>query len=222
MTFRLDFRFMLATSLALVACGGAAAPVTGPVPASAPPVRTDSAAIARARTDSIRLPWTAADVRFMTLMIGHHAQAVEIAGWVPTHGGSAELRRLAERIVNGQEDEIRTMRQWLLDRRQPLPEIHPAGHAMPAHAGHGGMPGMLGPAQLDSLNRARGTAFDRLFLTYMIRHHEGAVSMVRELFATDGAGQDETVFKFANDVQVDQITEIARMEKMLALLPRTP
>ena len=92
-----------------------------------------------------------------------------------------------------------------------------------AHAMHGGgmhamMPGMLSPQQMASLRAARGPAFDRLFLELMIQHHQGAVVMVHELFATDGAAQDETVFKFASDVQVDQKTEIDRMSRMLAAL----
>ncbi len=81
------------------------------------------------------------------------------------------------------------------------------------------MPGMLTPAQMSQLEAARGPEFDRLFLTFMIQHHRGAVAMVKQLFGTPGAAQDETVFKFANDVNVDQTTEIARMERMLAALP---
>jgi uncharacterized protein (DUF305 family) len=78
------------------------------------------------------------------------------------------------------------------------------------------MPGMLTAAQMKHLDEARGPEFDRLFLTFMIQHHRGAVSMVQQLFGSYGAAQDETVFKFANDVNVDQTTEIARMERMLA------
>jgi uncharacterized protein (DUF305 family) len=142
----------------------------------------------------------------MTRMMHHHQQAVLIAGWAPSHRAGPAVRRLTERIVNGQRDEIATMRQWLEDRGQP---VHGGEHAM-----H--MPGMLNNAQLRELDAARGSAFDRLFLADMIQHHRGAVSMVRDLFATQGAAQDETVFKFANDVSADQSTEIARMEAMLA------
>jgi uncharacterized protein (DUF305 family) len=139
-------------------------------------------------------------------MIHHHRQAVRIAGWVPSHGASPAVQRLAERIVNAQQDEIATMRQWLQDRGQ---SEHAAGHV--SH-----MPGLLTERQLRELDAARGEAFDRLFLADMIQHHRGAVTMVRELFATQGAAQDQTVFKFANDVSADQSTEIARMEAMLA------
>ena len=159
-----------------------------------------------------RYPHTEADVRFMSAMIGHHRQALTMAALAPTNGASPEIRRLAERISAGQEDEIASMEQWLRDRGEPLPEAHHAAHGHP-------MPGMLTEAQMRDLRQARGPAFDRRFLTYMIQHHRGAVSMVKELYATPGAAQDETVFKFADDVGVDQTTEIARMERMLDALP---
>jgi len=191
--------FSLAAALA--ACAGRSR-TAGPVPEA----EAGNAVAERVRADSIRRPYTATDIRFMTHMIGHHAQAVLIAGWAPTHGAGPAILRLAERIVNAQQDEIATMRQWLTDRGQPG---HPPGHAM-------AMPGMLTEVQLRELDAARGEAFDRLFLTSMIQHHRGAVSMVRDLLATPGAARDETVFKFANDVSADQTTEIARMEAMLA------
>ena len=159
-----------------------------------------------------RYPSTEADARFMSAMIDHHAQAIVMAGWAPTHGASPSVRRLAERILSGQQDEIATMQQWLRERGQPLPESHHAGHM---HL----MPGMLTDAQMKELAEARGPEFDRFFLAFMIQHHRGAVAMVKDLFATPGAAQDETVFKFANDVNVDQSTEIARMERMLSALP---
>jgi len=161
--------------------------------------------------------WVAADAEFMTGMIGHHAQAVLIAGWAPTHGASPSLMRMAERIVVGQQDEIQLMETWLRDRGQPVPDPDHAGHAGMDHAMH--MPGMLSPAQLDSLDSARGPEFDRLFLTYMIQHHRGAIVMVNALFATPAAGQDEPTFRLASNIYADQTTEIARMEKMLAALP---
>ena len=159
-----------------------------------------------------RYPHTEADVRFMSAMIGHHDQALIMAGLAGRNGASPEIRRLAERISAGQQDEIASMQQWLRDRGEPVPE---GPHAMHGHR----MPGMLTEAQMTELARARGTEFDRLFLTYMIQHHQGAVAMVKELYATPGAAQDETVFKFADDVGVDQTTEIARMERMLDALP---
>jgi uncharacterized protein (DUF305 family) len=179
------------------------------------------AAIARARADSLRYPYTEADIRFMSGMISHHAQAIKMANWAPTHGGSDAILRLTARIINAQTDEIGLMRRWLEDRRQPVPDADPAGMKMKM----GGMdhmmlmPGMLSEAQMNELDAARGADFDRLFLTFMIQHHNGAVSMVKELFGARGAGQDESVFKFANDVEVDQTTEINRMAKMLLELP---
>lgn len=175
------------------------------------------AAIARARADSIRLPYTAADIHFMSGMISHHAQAIKMAKWSATHGASPAVVRLSERIATAQADEIQLMQSWLRDRRQPVPEPDPAGMKMKM----GGMehvmlmPGMLTPEQMAQLDAARGGEFDRLFLTLMIQHHKGAITMVRELFSTPGAGQDEIVFKFANEVEVDQETEIARMQQML-------
>jgi len=203
----------VAATAALAACGGASRHhlQAGPAPVS----QTTGAATARA--DSLRRPYTEADIRFMTGMIGHHAQAITMAGWAPSHGADRSIQILAARIINAQQDEIATMQQWLRDRHQPVPQpdTSMAGHAM--H--HMLMPGMLTPEQMHQLDQARGTAFDRLFLTSMIRHHQGAVSMVDDLFGTPGAGRDELTFKLANDISVDQSTEIARMETMLAALP---
>jgi uncharacterized protein (DUF305 family) len=176
--------------------------------------------VAKARADSARRPYTAADIHFMSAMIGHHAQAMVMSKLAPSRGASAAVRTLAERIMNGQEDEIASMQQWLRDRHQPVPEARPG----PMKMTMGGMehemsmPGMLTEAQMRQLEQARGAEFDRLFLTFMVQHHRGAVSMVETLFATFGAGQDHTVFKLASDVNVDQVTEIARMEKMLTEL----
>lgn len=218
----------LLTAIALVAAAGAA---PAAAQSSAPPPAADRVAIARARADSAHIPWVAADAQFMTGMIGHHAQAIEMARLAPTNGASPAVRTLAARIINAQRDEIATMQQWLRDREQPVPEpavlrdsaaSHDAhvGHGNMAdpHAGHAAMPGMLTPAQMQALAAARGEEFDRQFLTLMIQHHRGAVAMVETLFATDGAAQNETVFKLASDVNVDQITEIARMQDMLAAL----
>lgn len=186
--------------------------------------------------DSLRYPYTEADVSFMTGMIQHHAQAVLISRWAPTHGASAAIQRLSARIINAQMDEITLMRTWLVDRNRPAPRVDslgtltlPAGmedHAMMDHGEHDGhdmgMPGMLTPAQLRELDAARGEAFDVLFLQRMIAHHRGAVTMVNDLSSSQGAAQDETVFKFAADVAVDQSTEIRRMLQMLLELGGIP
>lgn len=170
---------------------------------------------AAARADSTRYPWTKADADFMAGMIRHHAQAIEMASLAPSRTDNRTLLTLAARIINAQRDEIALMERWLRDRLQPVPEwSDAAGH----HQHQIQMPGMLTPAQMDSLGRAAETKFDQLFLRYMIQHHQGAVVMVADLFAADGAAQDQTVFRFASDVQVDQRTEIGRMQRLLAAI----
>ena len=199
----------------------------------AAPIRTDSAAIAKARADSIRHPYSKADIDFANGMILHHAQAVRIASWCPSHGASPDVLTLCARIINAQVDEIHRMQQWLVDRRQPISTPDTSRASASSMADMPGMPGMHSPtmpgiltsAQLDSLDAARGKAFDRLFLSDMIHHHQGAVAMVKQLYGTHGAGQDDVIFKLASDISADQTTEIARMQRMLAAVifgRRTP
>jgi len=165
-----------------------------------------------------------ADAHFMSGMIPHHAQAVLIAGWAPSHGARADVQILCERIVVAQRDEIALMQTWLRDRGQPVPDAKATHMKMMMNGMEHDMlmPGMLNDEELARLDKARGSEFDRLFLNAMIRHHQGAITMVDELFATAGAGQDETVFRFASDVYADQTTEIERMQKMLATIPGSP
>jgi len=181
---------------------------------------SDRAAAARARTDSTRRPYTAADIHFVSGMIGHHAQAIAMSQWCESHGASATIHTLCGRIINAQRDEITLMQNWLRDRHQPIPEADPRGMKMDMGGAthYMTMPGMLTEDQMKQLDAARGTEFDRLFLTFMIQHHRGAVQMVKELLDTPGAANDETVWKLAADVNVDQTTEITRMQQMLALL----
>jgi uncharacterized protein (DUF305 family) len=193
---------------ALVAAQAAAQNTTAPV---AEPGH------AAAPADTANHVWTAADVNFMSHMIGHHAQAIIMARMAPTHGASPSVQTLAARIINAQQDEIATMQRWLRDRGQPVPDAVPGMRMVMNGVEHTMlMPGMLTDQQMAQLDAAHGSEFDRLFLTYMIQHHTGAISMVSELFGSWGAGQDEIVFKFASDVNVDQTTEIARMQRMLA------
>ncbi len=161
--------------------------------------------------------FTEADVRFMTGMISHHAQALQMAGFAPTRGVGPSVRTLAARTINAQRDEITAMQQWLQDRGQPVPEVRTdaVGSTLRVREDGMRMPGMLTAQQMRELAAAHGPDFDRLFLTFMIQHHGGAVTMVHDLFATDGAALDEAVFKIASDIQADQTTEIARMERML-------
>ncbi len=175
---------------------------------------------AQAINASSRYPYTAADVQFMTGMIAHHGQAIVMARMAPSHGASERIRTLCERIINAQQDEIASMQQWLRDRNQkvPSPDEHDAMMDMPGMEHDALMPGMLTPAQLEQLDKSRGPEFDRLFLAFMIQHHRGAISMVETLFDTQGAAQDETIFKLASDINVDQATEIDRMQRMLNAL----
>ena len=117
----------------------------------------------------------------------------------------------------GQQDEIDIMQRWQRSHGQAVVQPDTMGHAGMDHSAH--MPGMLSPDELARLDQARGAEFDRLFLTYMIRHHQGALTMVDQLFASQGAAQNDTVFRLASDVYAEQSTEIARMQSMLDALP---
>jgi len=197
----------------------------------ADPVHTEREEAARAeqerleaiywdRIQEARGRFTQADVHFMSAMIGHHAQALVMTDLAPDRASDPSVRTLAARIRSSQADEITLMQQWLRDRGQEVPEFHIEGSALVIQGlhgihDHGNLPGMLSDEQLAELERAAGADFDRLFLQHMIEHHRGAVAMVHELFATDAAGQDPEIFRFASDVQVDQTTEVARMERML-------
>jgi len=205
------------TAVLLAAATSACASATPQAGNVSSPARSDSAAISAARADSARYPYTAADIHFMSAMIAHHAQAIDIARWAPTHGASASLQVLAERVINAQKDEIALMQRWLRERQLPVPEAR-ATMTMGGMEHVHQMPGMLSAAQLEQLNGAQGKEFDRLFLTFMIQHHQGAVTMVEDLFRSEGAGLDETVFKLASDISADQTTEIDRMQQMLAEL----
>lgn len=177
----------------------------------------------------------AADIAFVQGMIMHHAQAVVMSNWAPTHGASPALKTLASRIALSQRDEITMMQQWLEERHLAVPDplhmlpgaahdstmngMSMPGMPMPGMQMHGDsmprMPGMLTPAQMRELEAAHGAEFDRLYLTDMIGHHEGALQMVATLFHTPGAGQQADLFGFATDVDAGQRVEIARMQALL-------
>lgn len=228
-------------TLATAACSGAGAAQTdAAAPAAATASATDAAtgpaadsaaadnaasdleALYWARQDSARMDFTEADVRFMTGMIAHHAQALVMSNLAPTHGASEQVQTLAARIINAQQDEIATMQTWLRRRGEAVPQIEMEGTRLEVNGTsvHGRpMMGILTLEQIQDLDAARGRAFDRLFLTYMIEHHRGAVMMVDHLFGTDGAAQDGAAFTLASGIHADQQTEIARMERMLDALP---
>lgn len=201
----------------------AGAAVTAPADAQGParivqpgapgePTRTISAAEA---ADVSAVRHTAADVRFMQDMLGHHAQALEMTALVAARSAQSDLRTLALRIEVSQADEMAMMREWLTQRGESVP----AGHA---HHDHDAtrMPGMLTANQMQRLRDSDGAAFESRFLEGMIQHHEGALVMVRELFATPGAGQEPALFSFASDVEADQVMEIRRMRDLLKELEK--
>ena len=208
----------LLLDLLMSACGGSTPHSQAAIPARSPADQV--------RADSGVQSYTAADVSFMQGMIRHHAQAVVMAGWAPTHAASEAVKILAGRIDVGQRDEIAFMERWLRDRHQTAPDPLAANNSavhqmsMPGMSVPGMtmsdslMPGMLTPEQMDQLSAANGPEFDRLFLTFMIQHHQGALTMVNRLFSTQGAAQEEYVFRFASDVSTDQTTEINRMRSM--------
>lgn len=165
-------------------------------------------------------PESQADVEFMQGMIIHHAQAVEMTALIPSHTENKDLRLLGARISSSQSDEMKFMKRWLAARGQPvsLSMKGMPGMTMPGHPML--MPGMLTPEQMDALRKAKGADFDRLFLTGMIQHHGGALTMVKQLFATPGAGQDAELFNFATDVDTGQRAEIRIMQSMLRKEPQ--
>lgn len=159
-----------------------------------------------------------ADVAFMSGMIGHHAQAVLMAGWAASHGASPTLQTYCRKVVVSQRDEINLMKRWLDDHHEPLPDSTLMYGRPMAGMGPMLMPGMLTAAELARLDSARGPGWDQLFLEAMIRHHQGAITMVQQLFNTPGGGKG-LVFQFATDISADQTAEIGRMRQMLMTLP---
>jgi uncharacterized protein (DUF305 family) len=168
-------------------------------------------------TRAVLPPISAKDVEFMQGMIVHHAQAVDMVDLLETRTDNKAVRLLGERIRHSQSDEMMFMKRWLGARGKPVSTPMPmpdmSGHHH--HQDHTLMPGMLSAKQMEALKDARGAEFDRLFLTGMIQHHGGALTMVKDLFDTAGAGQDAELFNFATDVDSGQRAEIRIMEKML-------
>ena len=169
-------------------------------------------------------PRSPKDVEFMQGMIMHHAQAVEMTALIEARTENKDLRLLGARISHSQAEEIKFMRRWLEARGEPVSLPMPkmsgmdmSGMNMSSHPML--MPGMLTPEQMEALKRAKGTEFDRLFLTGMIQHHGGALVMVKDLFDTAGAGQDAELFNFTTDVDSGQRAEIRIMQTMLQEKP---
>ena len=210
MTLRTSSALLAAFSTALAACAPAASHSASPAPVIIAP------AGGAAMADSVRRSVTPADQQFMSGMIGHHAQAILMAKMAPTHGASPSVSVLAARIINAQTDEIHLMQTWLRENHLPVPPVEPGMRMVMNGQEHLMlMPGMLTDQQMAQLDSSRGASFDRTFLTLMIQHHRGAMAMVEDLFTHPGAGQNDVVFKFASDVNVDQNTEVERMRRML-------
>jgi len=157
-----------------------------------------------------------ADIEFMQGMIMHHAQAVEMTALIPSHTENQAIRSLGARISLSQTDEMNFMKRWLVLRGQPvsmampaMPDMDTSGKPMQL------MPGMLTAEQMEALRKATGPRFDRLFLTGMIQHHNGALTMVKQLFSAAGAGQDADLFQFATDADNTQRAEIGIMQSIL-------
>lgn len=206
---------VLLTAVCAGACHTAAVDQGTQIVQPGAPGETSRVIAADKATDLSRVQATPADVQFMQGMIGHHEQAVEMVGLMPTRTTSDGLRQLGLRIDVSQRDEIKMMHSWLRARGQQIPDEH----AMHMH-GAMLMPGMLTQEEMDRLAAAKGAEFDRQFLSGMIKHHAGALTMVQELFATAGAGQDSEIYAFASDVDADQRMEIDRMSGMLKELQK--
>lgn len=174
-------------------------------------------------------PISRKDVEFMQGMIMHHAQAVEMVELIESRTENKDIHLLGARISQSQLDEMKFMKRWLELRGEPVsppkaetPSKHNHGSNHGSHSSehnHALMPGMLTPAQMEALKKAKGAEFDRLFLTGMIQHHNGALIMVKELFEAPGTGQDAELFNFATDVDNSQRAEINAMRNLLGEKP---
>jgi uncharacterized protein (DUF305 family) len=216
---KVNFLPLLLAAAALAGCSGDSSEETRTVGETAPNVVQPGAPGEPTRTLTPQeleelepAAHTAADVEFVQGMIHHHAQALRMTALVPERSTWTDLELLARRMDVSQEAEIEAMRTWLIERGEDAPELHRLhGHAH----GAGRRPGMLTEAEMQRLRRARGKAFDRLFLDFMIRHHRGAIQMVEELYAGDG-GLESEVDALARGVDSDQLIEIGRMQQLLA------
>ena len=204
--------FVLTAAITAAACG-ATSETNPPIVQPGAPGQDSKVVKAEQARDLSKVRFTPADVTFMQGMIHHHAQALDMTELLATRTNSDDMKKLALRISVSQTDEIKMMRRWLAVRGQEVPGEH--AHHMP---GAPMMPGMLNAEEMARLAAAKGTEFDRLFLAGMIKHHGGALTMVHDLFATPGAGQDSEIYAFASDVDADQRMEIDRMAAMLAAL----
>jgi uncharacterized protein (DUF305 family) len=225
----------LSFAAGLVAAALIAAPQSAPIFQPGAPGAPSRVITAAEALELARTTYTQDDVRFMQHMIVHHAQAVEMVELLETHGANPTVKLLGRRIALSQEAEMALMREWLTERGQSTDmggmdhggmnhgAMDHGGMDHSAHAGHDMapsetalMPGMLSPAQMVRLGAARGADFDRLFLTGMIQHHQGALDMVADLLEHPDAAQDTLLSDFTTSVVADQSTEILRMQFLLS------
>jgi uncharacterized protein (DUF305 family) len=207
--------FILLAAAAGSACKSANAPPPAAATSAPPPLIQPGAPGQAAKvlapesaTDLSKVRHTEADLKFMQGMIGHHLQAIDMVALINKNSNNEDLKKLGLRIQVSQEDEIKMMQDWLKARGADVPGAH-AHHTGPM------MPGMLSPEEMARLAAATGVEFDRQFLNGMLKHHNGALIMVDDLFATPGAAQDSDIYAFASDVIADQRMEMDRMAVML-------
>ena len=221
MSTQKSFRRLAATVITVVAFmpAEAAESQTPPPPIVQPgaPGEPSRRISAEEASDLAGIQFGDADVNFMQGMISHHAQALEMTVLLATRSERDVMHKLAKRIEISQEDEIKMMQEWLRARGQEITEVD-------AHHAHGAelMPGMLTAEEMSQLDGASGVAFDRLFLELMVKHHRGALTMVKDLLSQRGAAQDSQLFAFTSDITGDQSMEIDRMDAMLAGLSVDP
>lgn len=210
----------VALAAILSACGSAPPQQTVPIVQPGAPGQPAKALSAASASDESHVGYTDADVTFMQGMIHHHAQALDMVDLLNRNTSSDQMHELGQRISLSQTDEIKMMQTWLKARGKDVPD--PRAHAMMDMPGMSMdtvmMPGMLTADEMKHLADLKGSAFDKAFLEGMIKHHRGALTMVKDLLATPGAAQDADIFNFAANVEADQTAEIERMTDMLNAL----
>lgn len=206
----------VALAATLSACGSAPPQQAAPLVQPGAPGQPSRAVSPANAADESHVGYTDADVSFMQGMIHHHAQALDMVDLLNRNTNSDQMKQLGKRISLSQTDEIKMMQTWLRARGKDVPD--PRAHAMDMPGMSMDtvmMPGMLSPDEMRHLADLKGPTFDKAFLEGMIKHHRGALTMVKDLLATRGAAQDADIFNFAANVEADQSAEIERMTDML-------
>lgn len=206
-------------SALLLSASGVAFAQSAPIVQPGAPGQASKSLTAEEAIKLAAASYTATDVAFMQAMIVHHQQALDMAKLVKDRTNTEELVTIAGRIEASQADEIKFMTSWLATRGEPAADAAMAGHG--DHMHHM-MKGMASPEAMKALAAAKGTDFDRQFLTLMIAHHEGAVDMVEKLLDEEGTAADPVLYRFVGDIDSEQTGEIKRMDKLLASLSADP